>query len=91
MDIDRTAFRWENTGMTPTTLDANDLAPTPQSLADEDAVMAAFVNGTPVDPEVGRRVHERAMKIRDEIRRRYGVVDFGVPAIRELRGELPDA
>jgi hypothetical protein len=77
--------------MTPSILNANDLAPDAQSRADEDAVMAAFVNGTPVDPEVGRRVHERAMKIRDEVHRQYGIVDVGVPAIRELRGELPDA
>ena len=61
------------------------------TLADEEAVMANFVAGTPVDPEVARRVHERAMKIRDEIFMRHGLVDIGVPAIRELRGELPDA
>ena len=53
--------------------------------------MASFATGTSVDPEVARRVHERAMKIRDEIFRRHGLVDIGVPAIRELRGELPDA
>jgi hypothetical protein len=29
--------------------------------------------------------------IRDEIHRQYGTLDIGVPAIRELRGELPDA
>ena len=77
--------------MTTSALDANDLAPNAQSRADEDAVMAAFVSGVPVDPEVARRVHERAMRIRDEIRRQYGVVDVGVPAIREFRGELPDS
>jgi hypothetical protein len=59
--------------------------------ADEEAVMASFVAGTPVDPEVARRVHARAMKIRDEIFMRHGVVDIGVQSIRELRGELPDA
>jgi hypothetical protein len=77
--------------MTPSTLNANDLAPDAQSRADEDAVMSAFASGVPVDPEVGRRVHERAMKIRDEIHRKYGIVDVGVSIIRELRGELPES
>jgi hypothetical protein len=69
----------------------NELAPDRETLADEEAVMASFAAGTPVDPEVARRVHERAMRIRDEVFKRHGLVDLGVPAIRELRGELPDA
>jgi hypothetical protein len=65
--------------------------PEQDAVADEEAVMASFAAGTPVDPEVARRVHERAMKLRDEIHRRHGVVDIGTPAIRELRGEFADA
>jgi hypothetical protein len=67
----------------------DDLAVDPQALADEEAVAQSFANGTPLDPEVGRRVRERGQMIREEIRRQYGTLDAGVPAIRELRGELP--
>lgn len=62
----------------------------PQIIADEEAVLASFVHGTAVDPEIARRVHERAMRIREEVYRRHGLLDIGVPAIRELRGELPE-
>ncbi len=60
-----------------------------ETMADEEAVIANFLSGKPLDPEVARRVHERAQKIRQEIFRKHGLVDIGVPAIRELRGELP--
>jgi len=33
---------------------------------------------------------ERMDQLREEIRHKHGVLDIGVPAIRELRGELPD-
>lgn len=69
----------------------DELVPDQDTLADENAVMASFVAGTPLDPEVAERVRERGRKIRDEIFRRHGLVDIGVPAIRELRGEQPDA
>ena len=58
--------------------------------ADEEAVMAHFLTRKPLEPEVARRVHERARRIRDEIYRKHGLVDIAVPAIRELRGELPE-
>ena len=67
----------------------NELTVDAEVLADEDAVMASFVAGTPIDPEVAERVRERGRRLRDEILQRHGVVDIGVPAIRELRGELP--
>ena len=57
--------------------------------ADEEAVIASFVTGQPLDSEVACRVHERAQKIRERVLRTHGLVDIGVPAIRELRGELP--
>ena len=43
------------------------------------------------DPEEMRRACERMDRMREEVRRREGVLDIAVPAIRELRGELPDA
>jgi hypothetical protein len=57
--------------------------------ADEEAVLRAFLAGTPVDPGIARRVQERGRRIRDEVLRTHGVVDVAVPAIRELRGPLP--
>lgn len=62
----------------------------PEALADEEAVMASFVSGKPLDPEVARRVRDRGRQIREEIFRQHGLLDIGVPAIRELRGELPN-
>ena len=43
------------------------------------------------DPEEMRKACERMDRMREEVRRREGVLDIGVPAIRELRGGLPDA
>jgi hypothetical protein len=57
--------------------------------ADEEAVMQAFLKGTPVDPEVARRVQARSRLIREDVFRKHGLVDIAVPAIRELRGPLP--
>ena len=57
--------------------------------SDEEAVIASFVTGKPLAPEVARRVHERAQSIRERVFRTHGLLDIGVPAIRELRGELP--
>jgi hypothetical protein len=37
------------------------------------------------DPEAMRRASERMDRLREEIRRRHGVLDIGVPAIRDLR------
>lgn len=47
----------------------------PQVLADLDAVMKRIVDGTPVDPEMSRRIDERADRIREEIRRSRGLMD----------------
>ncbi len=37
------------------------------------------------DPEARRKSAERMDRIREEIRQKHGVLDIGVPAIRELR------
>ena len=42
------------------------------------------------DPEAMRRAAERMDRMREETYRQYGLLDIGVPAIRELRGELPE-
>ena len=41
------------------------------------------------DPEAMRKASERMDRLREETYRQHGLLDFGVPAIRELRGELP--
>jgi hypothetical protein len=37
------------------------------------------------DAEFARRIHADAEKIRDEVFRKNGLLDIGVPAIRSLR------
>jgi hypothetical protein len=54
-------------------------------LADTQAIIDHLISGKLLDPEVTRRVRERAERIREEIRQKHGVLDIGVPAIRELR------
>ena len=39
------------------------------------------------DPEVARRSCLRMDKLREEIRKKHGLLDIAVPAIRELRDE----
>lgn len=53
--------------------------------ADGEAVIDAITAGKKPDPELILRVRERAAKITEEIRQRHGVLDIGVPAIREFR------
>ena len=53
--------------------------------ADGEPVIEAISAGRRPAPDVLRRVRERAAKITDEIRRRHGILDIGVPAIREFR------
>ena len=53
--------------------------------SDSDAVLASLSSGKPLPAEVARRVRARALAITEEVRRKHGVVDIGVPAIRELR------
>jgi hypothetical protein len=43
--------------------------------ADEAAVLRHAFHGEPLDPEVARRVHERAARITDNIRRVHGEID----------------
>jgi hypothetical protein len=42
------------------------------------------------DAEAMRRAAERMDRMREETYRQHGLLDIGVPAIRELRGELPE-
>jgi hypothetical protein len=64
--------------------ESNRVIPT-DLLTDTQAIIDHVAIGKLLDPEVTRRVRERAERIREEIRQKHGVLDIGVPAIRELR------
>jgi hypothetical protein len=55
--------------------------------ADLKAVMDHVLGVKPLDPEVARRVRERADKIRQEVLERHGVLNVAVELIREGRDE----
>lgn len=61
----------------------------PEVMADIQAVAESLAAGRPIPPEVVARVRERGERLREEIYRKNGLLDLGVPAIREFRGELP--
>ena len=47
----------------------------PEEHADAVAVLRHAFHGQPLDPEVSRRVHERAAPVIENIRRVHGVID----------------
>jgi hypothetical protein len=47
----------------------------PQERADEEAVLRHAFHGEPLEPEVARRVHERAARVTEEIYRLHGEID----------------
>ena len=62
----------------------------PEVLAEMEEAARIAMSGVR-DPEVMRKACERMDQAREEIRKKHGTLDIGVPAIRELRGELPTA
>jgi hypothetical protein len=54
-------------------------------MADMQTVADAVAAGTPIPPDVVRRVRERSEKARRETLERFGVQDIGVAIIREMR------
>jgi len=62
----------------------------PDVMADAQLVAECVATGRPIPPDLARRIHEEAQKITERLRQQYGTLDIGVPAIRELRGELPE-
>jgi hypothetical protein len=53
----------------------DDTGTDPQALADHEAVLRHAFYGEPLDPEIARRVRERAEKVTEEIRRLQGEID----------------
>jgi hypothetical protein len=80
----------ENECMSTKTAAADDVGIPPDVLADLNAVADAVAAGRPVDPELARRVRERADRARSAQRPAEGSRDIGVQLIREARGPLDD-
>ena len=55
--------------------DTKTLGADPLEEADGQAVYRHAFQGEPLDPEVARRVHERAAKVTEEIDRLHGEID----------------
>jgi hypothetical protein len=59
----------------------------PQARDDYMAVMRHVAEGTPIEPELARRVRERAERITDEIRREHGDIDV-VRLVHDARDDI---
>lgn len=59
----------------------------PDVQADLDAIAAAITAGRKPDPEVAKRVRERADQAREDLFRKHGVMNIAVDLIREIRDE----
>jgi len=59
----------------------------PAALADLDAVLQHIASGTPLDPELARRIEERSERITGELRQKYGERDIAVELVRAIRDE----
>jgi len=53
--------------------------------ADTAAILEKLTTGKPLDAEAYFRIRERADRIRDDVFQKHGLLDIGVPAVRELR------
>jgi hypothetical protein len=61
----------------------------PELLADLQQSAENAVRGIR-DPEEMRKAAERMDRMSEEIRKKHGILDVAVPAIREFRGEIPE-
>lgn len=55
--------------------------------ADTEALMERISHGTPLPPDVYRRIQERGDQLTEEIRQKYGTREIAVDLIREIRDE----
>ena len=69
--------------MNPSVAEPNSIPP--DVAADNQAVLDHVLSGRRLDPEIARRVHERAKTIRQEILQRHGIINVAVDLIRETR------
>jgi hypothetical protein len=56
-------------------------------MADLEKAAECAASGQRPDPEFAHRIAAQAEKIREEVKRKHGILDIGTPAIRELRDE----
>jgi hypothetical protein len=65
-----------------------EISPLPaDALADLQTVADAAAAGTPVDPEVARRIRERSKTVQEELVKRFGIREIVVDLIRKGRDE----
>jgi hypothetical protein len=57
------------------------------ALADLEAVLRHVASGTPIEPELARRISERSERITEELRQKYGELNVAVDLVREIRDE----
>jgi DNA-binding NtrC family response regulator len=58
-------------------------------MADAEAVAGFVASCKPIPADLAERVHKRAKKVREDLLEKFGIQNIGVPAIRELRDDLP--
>ena len=58
--------------------------------SDTRSIIESAMAGKPLDSDIARRVRAQGEKLCQEIFEKHGLVDIAVPAIRELRGKLPN-
>lgn len=68
----------------------DDMCVPPDVIADAQLIAECVAAGKPIPPDVVRRVREDSERITKRIFDQHGLVDIGVPANRQLRGELPE-
>jgi hypothetical protein len=73
-----------STGAMKATPPIAELVPTELD-ADTSAIIDRLTTGRPLDPATYASIRREADRVRDEVFRRHGVLDIGVPAIREIR------
>jgi hypothetical protein len=59
----------------------------PEVLADLVAVLQHVASGTPIEPQLARRVRARSERMTEELRRQYGELNVAVDLIRAGRDE----
>ncbi len=55
--------------------------------ADTEALLERIAHGTPLAPDVYRRIRDRGDRLREEMRQKFGTVEIAVNLVREIRDE----
>lgn len=59
----------------------------PDVPADEEAVLAHFTRGVPLDPDAYQRIRARAEQITERLRQQHGEMEIAVEILRDIRDE----